>query len=158
MKETINFNGFADAFRDYFNGDYKNNFSYDGLKALYDYIEQYEEDCEQEVELDVIALCCEYTEYEDLEEFLGEYNDTLTIDKEDYKDDEEGYKDACMEELRDHTQVIEIEGKDSFIIQMANKHDKLRKILIKYEVEEYGDSIIDEICKLFNYKKTGEVE
>mgnify|MGYP000235636971 CR=1 FL=1 len=31
-----------------------------------------------------------------------------------------------------------------------NKHDKLRKILIDYECEEFGDCIIDEICELFN--------
>jgi hypothetical protein len=35
-----------------------------------------------------------------------------------------------------------------------NKHDKLRKILTDYGCEEYGDAIIDEICDLFNYKRT----
>ena len=38
-----------------------------------------------------------------------------------------------------------------------NKHDKLRKILIDYECDEFGDSIIDEISKLFNYPTTNEV-
>ena len=33
-------------------------------------------------------------------------------------------------------------------------HNKLRNILIKYECEEFGDAIIDEICELFNYPKT----
>jgi hypothetical protein len=37
-----------------------------------------------------------------------------------------------------------------------NKHDKLRKILIEYGCEEYGDVIIDEICVLFNHNKTKE--
>ena len=41
---------------------------------------------------------------------------------------------------------------------MSNeKHDKLRKILIDYGCEEFGDCIIDEICELFDYPKT-EVE
>lgn len=34
------------------------------------------------------------------------------------------------------------------------KHDKLRKILIEYQCEEYGDALIDEICDLFNYPRT----
>jgi len=126
MKERINFYGFTDAFRDYFGGGYKNNFSYDGLKALYDYIEQYEEDCEQEVELDIIALCCEYTEYEDLEEYLGNYGNCHQTFK-DFKEEnidlydseeefKEAYQDMIMEELQDQTTVINIEDKESFII------------------------------------------
>jgi len=39
-----------------------------------------------------------------------------------------------------------------------NKHNKLREILISYEVEEFGDAIIDDICRLFDYKTTTEVE
>jgi len=38
-----------------------------------------------------------------------------------------------------------------------NKYNELRKILMKYECEEFGDCIIDEICLLFNYPTT-EVE
>ena len=33
------------------------------------------------------------------------------------------------------------------------KHNKLRDILIEYNNPEYGDCIIDDICKLFNYNK-----
>lgn len=39
------------------------NFSFKGKKALFDYLEQYEEGTGQEIELDIVALCCEYTEY-----------------------------------------------------------------------------------------------
>lgn len=35
-----------------------------------------------------------------------------------------------------------------------NIHDKLRKILIDYGNEEYGDGIIDEISELFGHQKT----
>jgi len=64
MKQTINFFQFRDAF----GGDYKNNFSYDGKKALFEYLENYEEETNKEIELDPIALCCEYTEYESINE------------------------------------------------------------------------------------------
>lgn len=59
MKQTNNFNKFNDAF---INFNRKDNFSYDGLKALFSYLEQYEDDTGEELELDVIALCCDYHE------------------------------------------------------------------------------------------------
>ena len=53
--------------------DRRENFSYNGLKALYEYFEQYEEDTGAEIELDVIAICCEYTEYETAIEAASNY-------------------------------------------------------------------------------------
>jgi hypothetical protein len=38
------------------------NFSYEGLALLFDYIEDLERDSGEEYELDVIALCCEWCE------------------------------------------------------------------------------------------------
>tara|TARA_R100000781_G_scaffold92092_1_gene57014 strand:+ start:6720 stop:7019 length:300 start_codon:yes stop_codon:yes gene_type:complete len=78
-----------------------NNFSRVGLQSLFDYLEEYEESTGEEIEFDPIALCCEYTEYEDLDEFHQDY------DKEEYPD---------LDEIRDWTQVIEV-GNKSFIIQ-----------------------------------------
>ncbi len=54
-----------------FNKVRPDNFSYDGLRALYDYLEN---ECEPEFTLDVIALCCEFTEWENLEEFQDNYS------------------------------------------------------------------------------------
>ena len=79
MKQTINEYQFKDAFQKC----RPNNFSYEGLTALYEYLEDYEEDTGQEIELDVIGLSCEYTEYEDLKEFQGEYFDDVEIMGED---------------------------------------------------------------------------
>ena len=97
MKKTINFYDFRDAFHKFGRGD---QFSASALRTLFDYLEDYEEGCDIEIELDVIALCCDYTEYENLEEFHKIY------DKEDY---------PSLERLRDHTEVIEVD-EDSFII------------------------------------------
>lgn len=90
MKQDITFCGFCDAFRDMNRED---NFSYNGKMALYNYLITFEEDCDTEIELDVIALCCEYTEYKDLEEIQANYNGI-----------------ESMEDLQDHTQVIEFEN------------------------------------------------
>ena len=88
MKKTVYLDDFRNAFVAY---DRANNFTYKGLSALYDYFMDYENDCGIEIELDVIAICCEYTEYKDLEEVQGDYNNIENI-----------------EDLRNNTQVIEM--------------------------------------------------
>ncbi len=70
MKQNVNFSTFADSFESI----RPDSFSRAGLVALFDYLEQYEEECGSELELDVIAFCCEFTEYESLEEFNETYN------------------------------------------------------------------------------------
>jgi hypothetical protein len=52
-----------------------NHFGYDGLAALFEYLEQLAEDTGEPIEIDVIGLCCEYARYEDLAEFRAEYGD-----------------------------------------------------------------------------------
>ena len=78
MKTTINQYEFASWFEQH----RPNNFSYKGRQALFEMLESYENDTGEEIEFDPIALCCEYTEYEDMEEFWKDY------DKEEYPDEE----------------------------------------------------------------------
>jgi len=96
MKQSINFY----QFKNWFKENRPNNFSDAGLLALFNYVEEYEENSGQEIEFDPIALCVEYQEYDDLEAFWSDY------DKEKYPD---------LETLRDYTEVIEINS-DRFII------------------------------------------
>jgi hypothetical protein len=70
MYQNVNWHNFQDAFQNMGRGD---NFSYEGLRALFDYLEELEEDMGEQIELDVIALCCEYSEIEDDEEAYKEY-------------------------------------------------------------------------------------
>lgn len=49
---------FMEAFR---NMDRYEQFGYDALSALFDYIDYVEKDTGVEIELDVIAICCDYT-------------------------------------------------------------------------------------------------
>ena len=95
MKSTVSLSDFRDAFQ-----IRKENFTYAGLEALFNYLEEYEEDTGQEIELDVIVFCCEYTEYENLAEFQQDYN-------EDYE---------TLEDIEEATIVIRIDD-DAFIIQ-----------------------------------------
>ena len=68
-------------------------FSREGARALFEYLETYEQDCETEIEYDPIAFRCEFTEYSDLEEIQG-VCDSITD----------------IEDLYDNTLVIEFEG------------------------------------------------
>ena len=58
MKNTINLYDFRDAFMQI----RPDNFSYEGLTALFDWFEEYEASTGEEIELDVIAICCDFTE------------------------------------------------------------------------------------------------
>lgn len=97
MKQEINMYQFERAFVKMNRGE---QFSYNGLRALYNYIEEYEEDTGKEVELDVIALCCDYTEYDSLEEFQADY----------------GEKYESIDDISDATALIPIDD-NAFIIQ-----------------------------------------
>lgn len=57
--QTVNFNSFHNAFINY---GRENQFSYAGLRMLFDYINALSDDIGQDIELDVIALCCQYSE------------------------------------------------------------------------------------------------
>ena len=98
MKQTITESQFIDAFKSW--DTYKNQFSYDGLKALFEWFEEYENDTGEEMELDVVAICCEFTEYESLKEYNEDY------DKE--------YEE--IEAISDDTTLIKIDD-ERFIIQ-----------------------------------------
>mgnify|MGYP003118848935 CR=1 FL=1 len=64
---------FIDAFKSW--DTYENNFSYDGLKALYEYFEEVAE-CNDSgtFELDVVAICCDFTEYKNFKDFEEQYS------------------------------------------------------------------------------------
>ena len=97
MKQSINMYDFERAFKNF----ERDNFSYDGLKALFEYLEEYEEDTGEEVELDVIALCCDYMEYDSLKEYNDDY----------------GTKYSEIDAIQDDTTLIKIDGGNGFIIQ-----------------------------------------
>ena len=78
MKSNVTEHMFIDGFRECNRED---NFSYEGRKALYEYFIEMEYD-EFEIEYDPIAVCCEYTEYDDIDEF----NEAYGTEYEDFDD------------------------------------------------------------------------
>jgi len=75
-------------------------FSYEAKNALFDWLEQWEDETGEPVELDVIALCCEYSEMDDLDDYNSQYDEVESI-----------------EDIEELTMVIRIPKSDGFIIQ-----------------------------------------
>ena len=94
MHIQVTFSAFCDAFSDHGRED---QFTYAGKRALFDYLEAYEEETGEPIELDIIALCCDYTEatYEEIAEMYS-------IEA----DDEEDIEDAVREHLDYHTIIV----------------------------------------------------
>ena len=105
MKQSINVYQFHDAF---IHADRKENFSYAGLIALYGYLTDLEDDLGEELELDVIALCCDYSEHDldDLQREYGNYNGQQW----------ESVEDALVW-FEERTTVIPVDDDDRVIIQ-----------------------------------------
>ena len=91
MKDTIYESKFCNEMSQYY--------SYDGAKALFNFLEE----CDPDMEFDPIGIQCDFEEYNNLKECLKEY-DNLKIE--------------TIDDLREHTTVIEVEGTDSIIIQV----------------------------------------
>ena len=92
MKNTVDIY----QFRNEFQSIRPNNFTYEGLSVLFDYLEELEQSCGDEIELDVIALCCDFSEdhYEDI---ASNYD----IDLSECEDDDEKLE-AVKDYLLDH--------------------------------------------------------
>jgi len=99
MKQTVNFELFCDLFA---KGDRYYQFSYAGKRVLYEYLTDLEDEIGEEFELDIVGLCCDYAEYENLAEFTADYGaDCDNIDA-----------------IADETTVICIPDTDRFIIRV----------------------------------------
>lgn len=68
IKSINTFDGFRSEFIAYGRGD---QFSYNALKVLFDWYEELSDGMGGEYELDVIGICCEWSEY-DRSEFTDE--------------------------------------------------------------------------------------
>lgn len=84
-------------------------FSYEGLEVLFDYLENLSDDIGEPIELDVITLCCDYYE-SSIEELIDQYN----IDVSDADGEEEEIKSIVEEYLQYNTSVCG-ETADGFV-------------------------------------------
>jgi len=103
MVITINKNDFIQAFKD---AGREDQFSLDALTVLFYHLEEWESQMSEPMELDVIALCCDYEEYDSLEDFQADYGDEY----------------VSLEDIEERTLVLrkalgDINGDKGFVIQ-----------------------------------------
>ena len=122
MKKTINLYQFRDAFMDI----RPDSFSYEGLELLFNWFDEYEDSTGEEMELDVIAICCEWEE-STIDEVINNYivsthngktsiyNDTVNDALEDCDDDEEERAEVMEEWLQDNTTVAGVTESGSIV-------------------------------------------
>ena len=108
MYQTINENDFIRAFE----AIRPENFSRRALQELFQHLEGLEDDLGEQMELDPIAICCDWTEYTG-EELLGEFGDQL--------DEEDDPLQAALELLDDDGGYIltveHFETADTYLVQ-----------------------------------------
>jgi len=104
MKSTVSLSDFRDAFRDM---DRKENFSYEGLELLYDMFEELDDN----MELDVIAICCDFNE-DDWESIANNYS----IDLEDCEEEADKIE-AVRDYLNENTCLVGEVGVGNFVYQ-----------------------------------------
>lgn len=108
MHKTIDVNGFREAFHDMGRG---NQFSYEALQVLFDYYDE----CD-DIELDVIAICCEWGEWESLEELKENYSSYLCGTGHQIDDGDSDKLDAMTDndiisQFQEVTQILEVTDK-----------------------------------------------
>ena len=87
--QTVNKSQFIDNLL----ADDNASWTYEDAGALYDYYEDFSDDTGEDVELDRVALRCEWTRADSIDEVIEDYDDI-----------------ESLEDLQDNTQVIEHEG------------------------------------------------
>ena len=108
MKTTVDSYSFVQAFIDH---DRFAPWGRPALEALFDYLEEYEDDCGEELELDVVALDCEFSPYASLQEWAADYMGDASEELGWTEDSDEDDKDDTIQEyILDHGQLIEYDG------------------------------------------------
>ncbi len=68
--QTVDFNSFVNAFRSF--AVYRNNFTHEGLRVLFDYLENLSEDIGENIDFDLCCIVCDYNE-STFQECIGDY-------------------------------------------------------------------------------------
>ena len=77
---------------------YKDQFSLEGAKALFNYFDELSDDLGEPIEFDPIAWLCDFSEYDSLKEFNLEYSFGKNP------------KEFTLDSLQDYTPVIECDN------------------------------------------------
>lgn len=127
IKETVN----EYRFKDVLLADEYASWSYGAAKALFDYYEQLSEDSGMDIELDRVAIRCEWTEYDSAWEAMEQYQpeDMPTVDNSegmDLLEIQEASEKLAREWLEERTTVLDVENVDI----NATEYRTIKSILV----------------------------
>jgi len=111
-KVTITQTDFTTMFHRMGRGD---NFTHSALCALFDYYENLEEDTGAEIDVDVIAICCEWSEHT-REDLKSVYVDMWTSALTGGDDGDDGAWERFIDSLHNSTTVIDVAG-GTYLVQ-----------------------------------------
>jgi hypothetical protein len=106
---------YKNEFHDYFtrSDTYKNQFSYEAREIIFDYLEEYEASTGENVEFDLVAICCDFTE-STIKEIIFDYG--YLMDQESEKTQE-----YIEQFLYEHTQLcgsyVDSDGDSIYVYQ-----------------------------------------
>jgi flavin-dependent dehydrogenase len=116
MKTTLNTSAIARALK----SDQNAAWSWNGARALAEYLEELEESTGEEMELDVCAIRCDFSEFSSLEAWAADYfrNQADAVDKlcltlgmdGSIDEDSEEIDDLIRSFIRDNGTLIEFDG------------------------------------------------
>jgi hypothetical protein len=118
--KTISSYAFHDEFQSI--DSRRDTFSYNAREALFKYLDNLSDETETPIELDIVAICCDYTEYESAFEAVDAYTEDCPylLDEDELLESDgtsidtvtlmEKQNEKALEYLNDNTQVIEFAG------------------------------------------------
>jgi hypothetical protein len=107
MKETLSTNEVAERLL----ADENANWSWAGAQALAEYLEELEESMGEEIEFDRVAIRCDFSQRDSLQEWAQDYF-TNYIDRHCIEKDmdEDEIDEAIRDYINDHGTLIEFDG------------------------------------------------
>ena len=84
-------------------------FSYEGLEVLFDYLDNLSEDTGESIDLDVVGFCCDYNE-DTFSNIASNYRIDLTDRAGESIEDEEEIKRIVLDYLNENTVVCGVTG------------------------------------------------
>ena len=105
MKSTVNWYAFADAFK---SRGRESQFSRSALMSLFDFLEDLEDQSGTQIELDVVGLCCDFSEYGSALEAASAFGFQVSVDDK---------VEAPLEWLQNRTSVVPIPNQPGVVVQ-----------------------------------------
>jgi predicted ArsR family transcriptional regulator len=105
--QTLSKSSFIDAFKQ---SSRKDQFSYEALEAIFEYMEEYSANTGEAIELDIVAICCDFCE-QSWQAIASDYS--IEVDE---NENEEEQKQQVYDYLSNETAVVG-ETADGFVYQ-----------------------------------------